>query len=146
MHSQSSSTRKRVLLLTLVMCQGCQGSVGVTVHFPLLELQVTYSMPELGAAGLRRGQSRFVWPWAPARLALPRAVQCQLSLAQWEATPCLLHQPQPHSCTTKSSSRPAAAGPRAVPWPWGAAPPSAVPCPHRSCRIGECRRFPPQQK
>lgn len=109
------------------MCQGCQGSVGVTVHFPLLELQVTYSMPELGAAGLRRGQSRFVWPWAPARLALPRAVQCQLSLAQWEATPCLLHQPQPHSCTTKSSSRPAAAGPRAVPWPWGAAHPQQCP-------------------
>lgn len=85
----------------------------MTLHFPFLELQVTYSMTSLR----RRRSKERTKPVCFAMGPLPgspclRLLQCQLSLAQGEATLCLLCQPQPHSCTTTSSSRPAAAGNR----------------------------------
>lgn len=76
----------------------------------------------------------------PASLALPMAVAMPAHPGPEEGTPCLFHQPQPPSCTTKSSSRPAAGGNT------GDCPSSALPCPHWSCRMRVCGRFPPQQK
>lgn len=79
----------------------------MTLHFPFLECQATYAMTEFRRCRSKeRTKSVCSAAGTLPDLPYPQLLQCQVSLAQGEETPCPLPQHQPRSRAATSTSGP----------------------------------------